>query len=409
LKSHSNQKFITHHSSLITPLTFSAPQIHDGHRFLPAGSVVEMGADGRVEMVWGPEAEIEAAVVFDKGILCPGFVNAHCHLELSHMRGAVPEGTGLMVFLTQVIGRRGASEEAKREARFAALEALFAAGVVAVGDIANTSDTLDVRSAGRLHFHTFVETLGAIPQTAGARLADAERLFEQFRAQSVSGTAQGTMLAQSVTAHAPYSVSEPLFKAIAQSPSATRLSVHSEESEDENEYYQRGTGNVNYLLQTLGISLPDYQPYGNSALPVWSRWMQPQTPTLLVHSTVATPQTIAGAETHFKSLFWCLCPGANRYIEGKLPPVELLQAAGVRICIGTDSLASNHALSMLGELQLLKALKPQLSWEELLTWGTRNGAEALGFASFLGTLEKGKTPGLLHIEDLGMGSAKRIV
>ena len=390
-------------------MTFSAPQIHDGNRFLPAGSVVEIADNGEVLKVYGPEENVVADTVFEKGILSPGFVNAHCHLELSHMRGAVPEGTGLMVFLTQVIGRRGATEEAKKEARFSALEELFSAGVVAVGDIANTTDTLDVRSAGKLHFHTFVETLGAIPQTAGARLADAERVFEQFKLQSESVSAGGKVLAQSVTAHAPYSVSEPLFKAISNSAAATRLSVHSEESEDENEYYQTGTGSVNYLLETLGISLTDYKPHGNSALPVWSRWMQRQTPTLLVHNTVATPQTIAGAEAHFNNLFWCLCPNANRYIEGKLPPVENLQAAGVKLCIGTDSLASNHALSVLGELQLLKALKPALSWEELLTWGTRNGAEALGFSSFLGTLEPGKIPGLLHIEDLSLGNAKRLL
>ena len=389
-------------------MTFSAPQIHDGNRFLPAGSVVEISKEGVVMAIWGPEEKRVADTVFEKGILVPGFVNAHCHLELSHMRGAVPEGTGLMVFLTQVIGRRGAPEEARKEARFAALEELFSAGVVAVGDIANTTDTLDVRAAGKLHVHTFVETLGAVPQTAGARLADAERTFEPFQEQSESN-AGGKRLAQSLTAHAPYSVSEPLFKAIAQSAAATRISVHSEESEDENEYYQTGTGGVNYLLESLGISLPGYTPYGNSALPVWSRWMQHQTPTLLVHNTVATPQTIAGAEAHFKELFWCLCPGANRYIEGQLPPVEALQNAGVKLCIGTDSLASNHALSVLGELQLLKALKPQLDWEEMLTWGTRNGAEALGFSAFLGTLEKGKTPGLLHIQDLVLGSAKRLV
>ncbi len=367
-----------------------------------------MDASGAVVKVYGPEENVVADTIFEKGILGPGFVNAHCHLELSHMRGTVPEGTGLMVFLTQVIGRRGATDEAKKEARFAALEELYTAGVVAVGDIANTPDTLDVRSAGKLHFHTFVETLGAIPQTAGARLADAERVFEQFKLQS-GNISVGKMLAQSVTAHAPYSVSEPLFKAIAESAASTRLSVHSEESEDENEYYQTGTGSVNYLLESLGISLPNAVPHGNSALPVWSRWMQRQTPTLLVHNTVATPETIAGAEAHFNELFWCLCPNANRYIEGKLPPVEALQAAGVKPCIGTDSLASNHALSVLGELQLLKALKPALSWEELLTWGTRNGAEALGFLGFLGTLEPGKMPGLLHIEDLGLGSAKRLV
>ncbi len=389
-------------------MRFTAPRIHDGHRFLPAGSIVETGEGGDVTAVYPPAEQVAADVVLEKGILCPGFVNAHCHLELSHLRGAVPEGTGLMVFLAQVIGRRGATEEARKEARFAALEELFSAGVVAVGDIANTADTLDVRAAGRLHFHTFVETLGAVPQTAGARLAAAEAVLGQFQQQS-EHLMPGKVLAQTVTAHAPYSVSEPLFKAIAQSTAADRLSVHSEESEDENQYYQNGTGGVNYLLESLGISLPGYKPYGSTALPIWSRWMNPEVPTLLVHNTVTTPENIAGAAAHFKNLFWCLCPNANRYIEGRLPPVEMLQKAGAHICIGTDSLASNHALSVLGELQLLKALKPQLEWEEMLCWGTRNGAEALGFSALLGTLEKGKKPGLLHIEDLGLGSAKRLL
>ncbi len=384
---------------------YTAPRIHDGRRFLPEGSVVELDDTGTVVAVHGPDAGVAADTAFDTGVLCPGFINAHCHLELSHLRGAVPEGTGLMVFLQQVIKLRAFPEEVRREARQAAMAELLQNGVVAVGDIANTTDALDLRAAGQLHIHSFVEALGFLPKTAIQRFEAALQVWQTYRDQP----AGPRRLGQSITPHAPYSVSPELFGLIDQHDPAGRLSIHNAESPDENEFYQTGGGGVPALLDSMGLDLSFYQPHGADALATYGGWLSPIHPVILVHNTRTTADEVRWAESRFDELWWCLCPGANRYIEGLLPDVAMLQGETDRLCIGTDSLASNHQLSVLAELQLLHAFHPQLDWEALLRWGTSNGARALGMADAVGSLEPGKTPGLLHIADLTLGAPTRLI
>ena len=386
-------------------MIFAAPQIHDGYRFLPEGSLLETDATGRVTAIHPPDSGKKPDRVFEKGILCPGFVNAHCHLELSHMKGRIPEGTGLMVFLQQVMNQRDASEAEKATARQAAFQEMLDAGVVAVGDIANTTDTLDLRATGRMRFHTFVETSGFIPQTAKHRFDTARKVWQDYQAQSERLGFQ----TQSTTPHAPYSVSPALFSLIGKSQETSRLSVHNQESEDENEFYTDGSGGVNFLFESLGLDISFFQPYDQKALAVWTGWLPAEKPLLLVHNTVTTAPEIREVETRFKDVFWCLCPNANRYIEGRLPDVEMLLETTDNICIGTDSLASNHALSVLGEVQILKVFFPEISWEILLRWATLNGAKALGMEAAIGSFEGGKNPGIVWIAEPAWGEAERVL
>ena len=114
---------------------------------------------------------------------------------------------------------------------------------------------------------------------------------------------------------------------------------------------------------------------------------------ILVHNTFTSASDIQWAEYYSKQLYWCFCPNANLYIENKLPDYKLFLDAKVKIVIGTDSLASNAGLSILDELKTISKHCPQISFEELLTWATKNGAEALQFSDF-GTFEKNKIPGV---------------
>src|ERR1043165_6558773 len=99
-------------------------------------------------------------------------------------------------------------------------------------------------------------------------------------------------------------------------------------------------------------------------------------PLILVHNTFTGEEDIRRALSRAIEPYWCLCPNANLYIEGRLPDVSLLASKTSQICIGTDSLASNYELSVFSELLILKLYFPRLSWEELLRWGTLNGARA---------------------------------
>ena len=126
---------------------------------------------------------------------------------------------------------------------------------------------------------------------------------------------------------------------------------------------------------------------------------------LLVHNTFTSAEDLAycGAARLNRQLFFCLCPNANLYIENRLPDLGLLRAQRCRIVLGTDSLASNDGLSILGEIKTLMHYFPEIPQEELLGWATLEGARALQMHGSLGSFEKGKKPGIILIDQTRNG------
>lgn len=375
---------------------FTATRIHDGYRFLPQGSILEVAKDGVVIDIH-QTAPASAEITSYTGVLCPGFINTHCHLELSHMRGVITEHTGLIPFLQGVMRQRGGfTDEQKSKARHDAYHDLLRHGVVAVGDIANSTDTLDVRALGQLHMHTFVESLGFTETAAAARLAYSVGVLEAFEAQE----SERVVLRQSIVPHAPYSVSPALFRLISEASSGRLISIHNQEALAEDEYYRDKTGAVRDLLTGLGIDDAFFAPSGKSSLQTYLPLLEESHPLIFVHNTRTSEADIRFAQVRALQPFWCLCPGANMYIEGTLPDVPMIAEATDNICIGTDSLASNHQLSVLAELELLNSHFPHLGWETLLRWGTMNGAQALQMNDAIGSFTRGKKPGVLLIDSL---------
>jgi cytosine/adenosine deaminase-related metal-dependent hydrolase len=372
-------------------MLLSADKIHDGKQWLPEGSVIELDEQGIVLAVHHDQKE---GAVHYEGTLCPGFVNAHCHLELSHMLGAIPEGTGLIGFLLQVMRRRNDFTEAEKStAREQALNAMLDNGVVAVGDIANTTDTLPLRAQDNLHWYTFVESIGFLPERAAGNFAYALNTLEAFAAQVPAHHA----LRQAIVPHAPYSVSGDLFALIADHGKGATLSVHNQETEDENHYYRDKSGGFTDFLGAIGIDDAVFTATGKSSVQSYTGRLQRESPLLLVHNTFSSAEDIRHVHQQFPQAFWCLCPNANLYIEGRLPDLEALIAEDAQLCIGTDSLASNHQLSVYAELQAIDRAFPQIGWESLLRWATYNGACALQLQQNIGSLEAGKQPGLVWI------------
>lgn len=373
---------------------FTATKIHDGYGWLPEGTTVELNTDGTVIGVH--DQRIEGATHFD-GVLAPGFVNVHCHLELSHMKGVANERTGLIPFLRNIPQHRDTfSEEQKREARHRAFDEMLANGIVAVGDIANTTDTLDLRAQGKIHFQTFIEALGFNEAGAHRALGYAEATFNAFAKQQSTNK----IVRQSIVPHAPYSVSSTLFKLIDGHQPNSVISIHNQESEEENKFYMRKEGKVRELLAQLGIDDGHFTPTGKPSLESYMQWLSPNRSYVLVHNTYSDSYDIECARTYAGETHWCLCPNANLYIEGRLPDINNFISEGVNICIGTDSLASNHVLSVLSELTTIKEHYPQISWETLLHWGTVNGAKALQMNDLVGTLRPGMKPGLILLSGL---------
>jgi cytosine/adenosine deaminase-related metal-dependent hydrolase len=350
----------------------------------------------------GGQLREQAGLEQYSGILVPGFVNAHCHLELSHLKEKIPEKTGLGKFLGAINKLRNSEAENQEEALKHADFQMWNTGIVAVGDVSNSYSSLETKRSSKIFYHTFVEAFGFHPSRAERAFALAEFVESMFREFGLSA---------SVTPHSPYSVSELLFQKIREKALAenTILSVHNQESPAEIEFFLKGTGPVFYHLgQTLALDVSNWQPTGKSSLEFTLSFIPKKNPLLLVHNTFTSPADIQMLKQNrnLENTFLVLCPNSNLYIENQLPPVSLFQQKKLNICIGTDSLASNHSLSILHEMITLQKYFPEITLKELVEWGCLNGARALRLDNFLGSLQPGKKPGVNLITGVDLQGLK---
>lgn len=375
---------------------FGADRIHDGYQWLEPGTVIAAGADGTIISVLAPgTAPAGVTIRHFEGLLCPGFINVHCHLELSHMKGAIAEGTRLVPFLQSVMTGRGRfSEEEKATAIEQAIAESRQNGIVAVGDIANGADTLPHRWESGLHIHTFVESIGFTEAGAADRFTWPLKVYEQFADQQSTDT----LLRQSIVPHAPYSVSAALFALINTHAPGGLLSVHNEETAAENELYRQKEGEMFELYRTLNIDAGFFQPSGKTSLQTYLPQLPDRNPVILVHNTFMEAEDLVFLKASGRAVSLCLCPNANWYIERRMPPAQLFHDSGLPVCLGTDSLASNHGLSIWAEILTLQQHFPELTLETLLRWGTANGAQALQMDAVAGSFTPGKRPGIVHID-----------
>lgn len=355
--------------------------------------------DENTVLITDKKGGIEAIVNIDEagddvqslnGVLCPGFINAHCHLELSHMKGLIPEHTGLVDFVLQVVAQRHFPDEEIMTAIEKAEDEMLNAGIVAVGDICNNVLTLSQKKLNRLQYHNFIEVSGWNPFIAGSRIEKSLEYYQQFHEAFPHHT--------SISPHAPYSVSNALWDLMQVYFTQQILTIHNQESTAENELFQQGTGDFIRLYETMRISNPHFKAPGTNSLPAYFHQLQQGKQLILVHNSCTNQQDIDLISQSKIPISFCLCPNANLYIENSLPPVDLLLQNNLNICIGTDSLASNHQLSILEEITTLQTHFPHLSLAVLLQAATLNGARALGMDEFLGSFEKGKKPGVLLLE-----------
>lgn len=318
-----------------------------------------------------------------EGAIVPGFINTHCHLELSHMLGLVPQKTGLVAFVQQIIKSRQSDEALVLKAMLEADGTMYKNGIVAVGDISNQAISKPIKEQSKIHYHTFVEVLSFNPDGADAVMEQAKLLKKQFEPLSAS-----------IVPHAPYSVSSNLLHQINAEAEAENsfLSIHNQETPAENEFFETKTGDFIELYKFLNLNLDFFTAPGFRSIQAWLPKIVKQK-ILLVHNTVTNQADIDFAKSKHNNLYWCLCPHANLYIENALPNTDLFMDENLKITIGTDSLASNHQLNILAELVVLQQEK-NIPFETLLKWATLNGAEFLGMASTLGSIEVGKKPGL---------------
>ena len=370
-----------------------ADQLFTGQAMLDASKVLIMHQDGRVADIVN-EADAGDDIQAYAGILSPGFINAHCHLELSYLKDRIPIHTGLIPFLSSVMAERSRGVELIEEAIQKAEDEMMANGIVAVGDISNTACTISQKQKTRLRYVNLLEVAGFPESIAQSRYESIQALQEQFTA---------THLHTSIVPHAPYSVSKQLFEKIETDPANGIISMHNQEMAEENEWYQSMSGPLYDFYKQWNISTASFEPTGKTSLQSLLPFMHPSKKHILVHNVHTSEEDILLAKQHFsaypQNLIFCFCPNANVYIQNTLPSIHLFQKNGCNMVLGTDSLASNARLCIYEEIKAIQKSMPEITMIDLLSWATISGAKALGIEDHFGSFEKGKKPGVVCVHE----------
>ncbi len=370
----------------------SAHLILDGRGNCYPKGILTIDGDGTIVDIEDTKGVLKESpeVEFYSGMLVPGFVNAHCHLELSHLQHTFAERSGFVPFLKQVVENRAVESSVILKAAERADLLMHNGGIVAVGDIANGISTFEVKKDSKIYYYTFVEGLGFAPSRAVKAFEWAKYCVE---------TAESLGLRAAIVPHAPYSVSADLFKLIAEEANRTGsvLSVHSQESTGEDDLYCSGTGEMaGHLRDNLAIDTSFFSPTGRSAIQSTLEYLPRTNRLMLVHNLFSRQSDIDYIRSvrELANTWFVLCPGSNLYIQNRLPDISLFRKNRLQICLGTDSLGSNHQLSILEEMKIIQTACPEVSVAELASWASFNGANALNISDWAGSFEVGKRPGV---------------
>lgn len=352
--------------------------------------VVAMDDQGIVKGVFNPGEIDENLVEQFKGALIPGFVNAHCHLELSHLLGVVPRSTGLPSFLSAVINERGNHESKLEAAMEEADKMMYDNGIQAVGDHVNSAVTAKIKENSPIKYHTFVEVMATNKEDVVTRIDNAKEIEFHFDYKH-----------SSITPHAPYSGSKFLFKTLKKAISEDNIiSIHNQESDEENKLFRYKKGEFLEFFKKMDMVMEDFRAQARNSLQSFLPYIPSKNKLILVHNTYTSIKDLDFVDRMGRSVYFCFCPKANLYIEDRIPKIDNFLLGGHDIVIGTDSLASNDTLDILEELKVIHKEFPDLDFNETIKWATLNGAKALNLESELGSLEVGKKPGLVLLEGM---------
>lgn len=366
----------------------SATQLFSGKEFLPQNSVIVLNDKGKITDITTKESIEELNIECFEGIICPGFINAHCHLELSHLKGMIPKYTGIVDFGLGVIKHRNdKSIDEQIDIMKDADREMHQNGIVAVGDICNGNTSISVKQHSSIYYHSFIELIALNPERANQVFINGLSIKHEFK---------NAQLTSSLAPHAPYSCSTELIKKIANDCFAANLptTIHNQESKAENDFFISKTGDYVRLYKELSLNIDFFDATDSTSLKSVIEFFNRNINVLLVHNSFTNQDDLSFATKTHSNLFWCLCAQANEYIERTMPPINLLFQNNCKLTLGTDSLASNNQLSIIEEINLLQQTHPDVLLEDLLKAATYNGADYLKIHDKFGLITTNKTPGI---------------
>jgi cytosine/adenosine deaminase-related metal-dependent hydrolase len=363
-------------ASWVVPV--SAPPLAGGRVAVDEGKVAWVGRAG-------DPGEPEGTVVdLGAGVLLPGLVNAHTHVELSYLAGAVERGGGFVRWVESVVERRVKADD--KEVRAGArrgISQIESSGTVAIGDVSNTLKHLDLLESSTLQAVVFHELLSWDPMKAPLLLGSADKVVEL-------ATRQDHMrIAVRPAAHAPHSVSPRLLAGLVKrgGPAA----IHLAESREESQFLATGDGEWPAFLARRGAGNVSFTAPNLS-------------PVRYLDSVGALKEGLVAAHcVHVdegdrallaeRGVYAVVCPRSNENLGVGRADVPALLKAGVKLALGTDSLASVDTLDLLAEAAAVQRAFPELDPAVIVHMATAGGAAALGFAD-LGAIEPGRRAAL---------------
>jgi cytosine/adenosine deaminase-related metal-dependent hydrolase len=377
-----------------------ANKVFNGLEFIENDLIVVLDSQNNfVEYVSESNLRSDNIESFD-GILCPGFINAHCHLELSHLVGKIKKHIGLPAFAKEIIQIRASfSEEIAIEKMTLADKWMFENGIVAVGDICNNSTSFTVKNNSLIYYHSFIELIGLNPKNADGIFENGKNVYKNLVSFNLNG---------SLAPHAPYSVSNKLIQLISEFNALNnkQTSIHNQESLEELKFFMGVKNGFDDLFAFLKMDMNWYKAPNKTSLQNYLPLIKKDS-WILVHNTFTNTEDVEASA--LKNVFWCFCPTANLYIENHLPNFEIYKNYLNRICVGTDSLASNENLDIIKELNIISN-NSKYTTEQLLKAITYNGAKALEIERLYGSFIPKKNAGinLISLHDKQFKFLKKI-
>lgn len=330
------------------------------------------------------------------GALVPGFVNAHCHVELSHLHKKFRKGTGMAGFIDQINELRDwAGNDVKARLVQEWMDKMWKDGVSAMADISNDESSFEVKKSHPMYTRTFLEVFGSEPHMCEGVMKDVTAL---------NALADDAGIDAAPTPHSCYTMSPELLSASAAAGLERGfISYHSQESQEEEDLLLTGTGAMYENRRRSGMSTPPVT--GESSLKYFIQRLAAARPApydehiLLVHNVCLSQDDIDAAKAVMNNVYWAVCPLSNIFIHNALPPIPLMRENGLKVVVGTDSLSSNDDLDMVKELYCLHSNFPEVPMSQMLEWACLNGAELLK-KPLLGSIAVGKKPGIVLISDI---------
>ena len=332
-----------------------------------------------------------------EGALVPGFVNGHCHVELSHLHKKFVKGTGMAGFIDQINALRDwAGREKKQELVKEWMDRMWERGVSAMADISNDDSSFDVKASHPMYTRTFLEVFGSEPEMCEGVMNEVTELNSMADAAGIDAAP---------TPHSCYTMSPQLLSASAAAGLEKGwLSYHSQESQEEEDLLLTGTGAMYENRKRSGMSTPPVT--GESSLKYFISRLAEAKPApydehnLLVHNVCLQQGDIDAAKEVMKNVYWAICPLSNIFIHNALPPVDLMRANNLDIVVGTDSLSSNDDLDVVKELACIHENFPEVPMAEIFRWASLNGARFLAKDDVLGSIAEGKRPGIVLVKNI---------